>query len=241
MPAENSIYPVESFICRNLRYSLEQLKISGEKEAYMKLVDSVVVGPETVKQSDVEDTLGINSDIFKTSLQKRNDLISKGFHPSWKTEKLHYSVAQEKRSRYPPDQSPRLMRRSEFQPSRKRRSGGSWRSPDLHYQFESFSKFGDSGSDGTQITLSQSDKWLRQAGVIDGWTISTTDTAIAFRKISRGSIWLEYNPWREFLEELCERKGLSMREVIEKLETCGKPMLNAATKFTANPTNSLTF
>ena len=85
MPAENSIYPVESGICRNLRYSLEQLKISGEKEAYMKLVDSVVVGPETVKQSDVEDTLGVNSDIFKTSLRKRNDLISKGFHPSWKT------------------------------------------------------------------------------------------------------------------------------------------------------------
>ena len=239
MPAENSIYPVESGICRNLRYSLEQLKISGEKEAYMKLVDSVVVGPETVKQSDVEDTLGINSDIFKTSLQKRNDLISKGFHPSWKTEKLHYSVAQEKRCRHPPDQSPRLMRRSEFQPSRKRRSGGSWRSPDLHYQFESFSKFGDSGSDGTQITLSQSDKWLRQAGVIDGWTISTTDTAIAFRKISRGSIWLEYNPWREFLEELCERKGMDMQDVVFKLERSGKPSHNATTKFTANPTNLL--
>ena len=37
------------------------------------------------------------------------------------------------------------------------------------------------GSDGTQITLSQSDKWLRQAKVIDGWNITTTDTAIAFR------------------------------------------------------------
>ena len=37
------------------------------------------------------------------------------------------------------------------------------------------------GSDGTQITLSQSDKWLRQAKVIDGWSVTTTDTAIAFR------------------------------------------------------------
>ena len=43
------------------------------------------------------------------------------------------------------------------------------------------SNFPLSGSDGTQITLSQSDKWLRQAKVIDGWSVTTTDTAIAFR------------------------------------------------------------
>ena len=46
-----------------------------------------------------------------------------------------------------------------------------------------------------------------------GFCNSATDTAIAFRKISRGSIWLEYNPWREFLEELATRKGLNMAEV----------------------------
>ena len=49
--------------------------------------------------------------------------------------------------------------------------------------------------------------------MIDGWKVTTTDTAIAFRKISRGSTWLEYNPWREFLEELVIKKGLSMEEV----------------------------
>ena len=64
MPGENSTYPVESGICKNLRYSLDQLKIAGEKETYMKLVDSVLVGPETVKQSDVENILRINMDIF---------------------------------------------------------------------------------------------------------------------------------------------------------------------------------
>jgi hypothetical protein len=31
------------------------------------------------------------------------------------------------------------------------------------------------------MTLTQSDKWLRQAGVIDGWEVTTTDTAIFFR------------------------------------------------------------
>ena len=87
-------------------------------------------------------------------------------------------------------------------------------------------RWGDSRSDGSQITLTQSDKWLRQAGVIDGWLVTTTDTAIFFRKFSRGSIWLEYNDWRLFLEELAGKKGLDMREVIDKLELCGKPRVS---------------
>ena len=187
----------------------------------MKLVDSVLVGPETLKQSDVEDILGFNMDIFKRSIKKRNDLVCGGFRPSWKTEDRYHSTTpsstQDGRPHFPPNRSPRLGRRSEYHMNRKRKNGGSWKCPDLHFQFELFSKFGDSGSDGAQITLSQSDKWLRQANVIDGWTISTTDTAIAFRKISRGSIWLEYNPWREFLEELCQRKGLDMKDIVHKL------------------------
>ena len=30
--------------------------------------------------------------------------------------------------------------------------------------------------------ISQSDRWLRQAELMDGWNISTIDTAIAFRQ-----------------------------------------------------------
>ena len=75
-------------------------------------------------------------------------------------------------------------------------SSNSYSCPDLHGQFELFSKFGESGSSGSKITLSQSDRWLRQAKVIDGWSVTTIDTAIAFRKISRGSIWLEFKLWR---------------------------------------------
>ena len=158
MPGENSTYPVESGICRNLRYSLDQLKITGEKETYMKLVDSVLVGPETVKQSDLEDILGVNMDIFKRSIKKRNDLVYGGFRPSWKTEDRYHSTThsnpRDGRPHLPPDRSPRLGRRSEYQINRKRKNGGSWKSPDLHFQFELFSKFGDSGSNGVQITLS---------------------------------------------------------------------------------------
>lgn len=48
--------------------------------------------------------------------------------------------------------------------------------------FRAFSKFGDTKSDGKMITLSQSDKWMKQAGVIDKSKITTTDTGIHFKK-----------------------------------------------------------
>lgn len=48
--------------------------------------------------------------------------------------------------------------------------------------FKAFSKFGDTKSDGKHITLSQSDKWMKQAKVIDGKKITTTDTGIFFKK-----------------------------------------------------------
>ena len=76
-----------------------------------------------------------------------------------------------------------------------------------------FSKFGESGSDGSQITLTQSDKWLRQAKVIDGWNVTTTDTAIAFREISRGSLELSFNSWKQFLQELAIRRSLCLQKV----------------------------
>ncbi|KAK7079322.1 Tubulin polymerization-promoting protein member 3 [Halocaridina rubra] len=53
----------------------------------------------------------------------------------------------------------------------------------LKEQFRIFSKFGDLKSDGKLLTLSQSDKWFKQAKVIDGKTITTTDTAITFNKM----------------------------------------------------------
>ena len=48
--------------------------------------------------------------------------------------------------------------------------------------FKAFSKFGDTKSDGKHLTLSQSDKWMKQAKVIDGKKITTTDTGIFFKK-----------------------------------------------------------
>lgn len=50
-------------------------------------------------------------------------------------------------------------------------------------QFKLFSKFGDTKSDGRLLSLSQSDKWMKQAKVIDGKHITTTDTGIHFKKL----------------------------------------------------------
>ena len=56
----------------------------------------------------------------------------------------------------------------------------------LKSKFVSFAKFGDKAADGSNIKLSQSDKWFKQAGVIAAkGGLSTTDTGIAFKKISK--------------------------------------------------------
>lgn len=58
-------------------------------------------------------------------------------------------------------------------------SGGA----NLEQQFQAFAKFGDSKADGKTITLTNIDKWLKQAKVVDGKKISTTDTGICFNKL----------------------------------------------------------
>ena len=55
----------------------------------------------------------------------------------------------------------------------------------LKSKFVSFAKFGDKAADGSTIKLSQSDKWFKQAGVISAKGLSTTDTGIAFKKVSK--------------------------------------------------------
>lgn len=55
----------------------------------------------------------------------------------------------------------------------------------LRQQFQAFASFGkDRHKDGSHITLSQIDRWFKQGEIIDGDSITTTDTAIVFKKIS---------------------------------------------------------
>lgn len=92
-------------------------------------------------------------------------------------------------------------------------------------QFANFSKFGDSKSDGTAITLSQSDKWMKQASVFDK-KVTTTDTGIHFKKLR--SQKLNFNDYNKFLEDLATTKGISLDELKEKMTSCGEPGLKVA-------------
>ncbi|KAK9708312.1 p25-alpha [Popillia japonica] len=87
--------------------------------------------------------------------------------------------------------------------------------------FASFSKFGDPKSDGKHITLSQSDKWMKQAKVIDGKKITTTDTGIYFKKLK--SMKLGIADYKKFLDELAKAKKVELEEIKEKLAACGQP------------------
>ncbi|KAK2585873.1 hypothetical protein KPH14_010465 [Odynerus spinipes] len=93
--------------------------------------------------------------------------------------------------------------------------------------FKAFSKFGDPKSDGKLITLSQSDKWMKQAKVIDGKKITTTDTGIYFKK--HKSTKLGIDQYKAFLEELAKSKKVDLTEMKNKMATCGAPGLTSGT------------
>ncbi|XP_031639744.1 tubulin polymerization-promoting protein homolog [Contarinia nasturtii] len=94
--------------------------------------------------------------------------------------------------------------------------------PEFKEQFKAFSKFGDTKSDGKLITLSQSDKWMKQAKVIDK-KITTTDTAIHFKKLK--SLKVGFVDYNKFLDDLATTKKVDLAEVKNKLANCGSPGL----------------
>jgi len=104
----------------------------------------------------------------------------------------------------------------------------------LKEQFVLFSKFGDKTADGKSIKLSQSDKWFKQAKVIDGKKITTTDTGIAFRKIAKNTTKLNFPGWSKYLEEIANSKSIHVNSIKAKLVECGKPGLSGATSVVKN-------
>lgn len=93
----------------------------------------------------------------------------------------------------------------------------------LKENFEAYGKFGDKTADGRTIKLSQSDKWFKQAKIIDNKKISTVDTGIAFRKISKNGPKLSFTDWNKYLDEIAKNKKIDGNELRSKLIECGKP------------------
>lgn len=97
----------------------------------------------------------------------------------------------------------------------------------LDQQFINFSKFGDTKSDGKTITLTQIDKWMKQANVIDK-NLTTTDTGICFNKFKSKTI--HYADFLNFLEDLSKRRNVPLEEMKTKLQDCGLPGTNKTTQ-----------
>jgi len=96
--------------------------------------------------------------------------------------------------------------------------------------FAAFSRFGDATSDGKQITLSNCDKWMKQAHVIDGKKITTTDTSITFKKLFKTAKKVGFDEFKRYVEDLATSKKLESKDIFDKLTKCGTPGLSAATK-----------
>ncbi|KAL2730868.1 tubulin polymerization-promoting protein isoform X1 [Vespula squamosa] len=105
--------------------------------------------------------------------------------------------------------------------------------------FKAFSKFGDPKSDGKSITLSQSDKWMKQAKVIDGKKITTTDTGIYFKK--HKSMKLAIDQYKSFLEELAKSKKVDFVEMKNKMANCGAPGVTVGASGTKKSSRVVTF
>ncbi|XP_071052714.1 tubulin polymerization-promoting protein homolog [Onthophagus taurus] len=91
----------------------------------------------------------------------------------------------------------------------------------LDQQFANFARFGDNKSDGKTITLSCSDRWMRQAKVLDMKTITTTHTGIAFNKFKTRAI--NYQNFLKYLNDLAASTDTDVEEIKEKLMACGMP------------------
>lgn len=100
------------------------------------------------------------------------------------------------------------------------KSNGTTSSVEFKERFKAFSKFGDTKSDGKSITLSQSDKWMKQAKVIDK-KISTTDTGIHFKKLK--SLKVSLSDYNKFLDDLATTKKVDLAEIKSKMSACDLP------------------
>ncbi|XP_015911055.1 tubulin polymerization-promoting protein family member 2-like isoform X2 [Parasteatoda tepidariorum] len=89
--------------------------------------------------------------------------------------------------------------------------------------FRLYARFGDTSKSGEYMTLTCSDKWLRNAKVLDNRRVTTTDTGIYFKQIAKFKKSLNFKTYQEFLEFLAKKKNLNFNEMKYKMVTCGPP------------------
>lgn len=97
----------------------------------------------------------------------------------------------------------------------------------LQQIFTDFAKFGNPKSDGKQITLTNADKWLKDAGITDGKKVTTTDTSIEFKKLKSKTI--DFKQFLQFVEGLAKSKKIDFQEFVTKLAKSAPSTAGATT------------
>ncbi|KAF8763900.1 Tubulin polymerization-promoting protein like [Argiope bruennichi] len=95
-------------------------------------------------------------------------------------------------------------------------TGSAVEGPSFKDQFKLFAKFGDCKSTGEAITLSNSDKWMKQAKVIDK-KLTTTDTGIYYKMVAKTKRTLTIKEYEQFLETLAKNKKADVAEMKQKM------------------------
>lgn len=65
---------------------------------------------------------------------------------------------------------------------------------------------------------------MKQAKVIDGKTITTTDTGIHFKKFKATK--LKYEDYQKFIEDLAKTRKVDVETIKNKMANCGQPGLH---------------
>ena len=72
------------------------------------------------------------------------------------------------------------------------------------------------------LPLSQSDKWLSSAGILDMTKVTTTDTGLCFFKFRKRA--LSFEEYLSYLEDLAMTKNLDLEAMKLKMQTIRKPI-----------------
>ncbi|CAD6190996.1 unnamed protein product [Caenorhabditis auriculariae] len=92
-----------------------------------------------------------------------------------------------------------------------------WDAPDIKRKYDHFMKFG--AATATEMTGKNFDKWLKDAGVLDGKNITTTMTGIAFSKIAGAKKKTNFEETKKVIIGVAEdRARQSKRSVQEELD-----------------------
>ncbi|KAL2728100.1 tubulin polymerization-promoting protein isoform X2 [Vespula maculifrons] len=88
-------------------------------------------------------------------------------------------------------------------------------------QFTAYAKYSNTKSDGRYISLSQSNKWMRQANIFTD-KLTQADTEIHFNNLHREALNIE--DYKKFINNLAKAKRLDPLVIQAKMTKCGPPI-----------------